>query len=199
MHLRYGVAVLVTSSLLLSACIGTATRNDSAMPSPTPVPRPLSADAATVAYWHTEVEITAEHARYAIAKREEFDWVRRYLRHVRHALDPASEPDGPGLNYGVIATSRQLETSMATRGSDSALAADTRANIVTVRTSAANVAAWANDIMVHSDNILAESSTNALVDMWLETVSRLARAMVSGTEDAPGMQQGKAAFARLQQ
>ena len=195
MYHRFIGAVLTTGTLLLGAYSEAQAKDNAVSPSEKIASGALSAEAGMLKRLRTEAEIAAEHARYAQRRPDDIAWVHRYMRHVRHALDPSSEPDGPGLNYGVLETSERLKKAMAARLPVLSKAA--RVPAETVRAGAANASGWASEIMALSGTILVEESTNALVNSWTKTIEELTAKLLRGSDSAPGIQQAREAFARL--
>lgn len=50
----------------------------------------------------SEAVTALEHARLAMAETEDVAVIRQHLNHVVHALNPALQEEGPGLDYGLI-------------------------------------------------------------------------------------------------
>jgi len=48
-----------------------------------------------------EAKIAQQHAEYAMERLDNLDLIKLHVRHVMHAVDPASHKGGPGLGFGV--------------------------------------------------------------------------------------------------
>jgi hypothetical protein len=48
-----------------------------------------------------EADIALAHSEYALEKPNELDAIKLHVRHVMHAVDPESHPEGPGLGFGL--------------------------------------------------------------------------------------------------
>jgi hypothetical protein len=118
-----------------------------------------------------ESDIAKEHIDFALRKPDDLDWVHRHLRHMRHALAPETEEDGPGLGAGVTEAIRGIVTS--TRGYD-------RWTVQSIARTGANVAQGANDAILLSENALAEKNDPKPVRQWVHTIEVILRHMRQG-------------------
>ena len=105
-----------------------------------------------------ELEIADMHAQLAIQDPSNFSAILLHLHHVRHALDPSSEPSGPGKGYGVIRaakeTAKQIELAATVDGASNTV----KLHSLHVATPANNIAHWGAQIMKISDEVLATKS-----------------------------------------
>ncbi|MFT5393347.1 MAG: hypothetical protein ACI8PT_003548 [Gammaproteobacteria bacterium] len=118
-----------------------------------------------------ESDIAKEHLDFALRKPDDLDWVHRHLRHMRHALAPETEEDGPGLGSGVTEAVRGIATS--TRGYD-------RWTVQSIARTGANVARWTNDAILLSENALAEKTDTKQVMQWVRTIEVILRYLREG-------------------
>lgn len=110
----------------------------------------------------TEAKIAAQHAKLAAADTENLESMQLHIGHVRHAVDPSAEPEGPGKGYGVSKAAKGVVTHimLATKSVGSSEGIETHANHVA--TSARNVVAWCATILAESEKVVnAESAEDA--------------------------------------
>lgn len=98
-----------------------------------------------------EARIAQQHAAFAVKDLEDYDNIRLHTPHVRHAIDPAEEPSGPGKGYGVARAAKAVIAHME-------LAAATGDATDKVKTHAAHVISAANNIVLWCGKIVAKAN-----------------------------------------
>lgn len=112
-----------------------------------------------------EARIAAQHAEFAVESTPNLDAMKMHTVHVRHALDPKAEANGPGLGYGMIHALGGARNHMSfAEGSD-----DASPNI---KNSAGKWRAGANSILERATLIL-ELSDEIMRSTSVEDVSAL--------------------------
>ena len=105
-----------------------------------------------------ELEIADTHAQLAIKDPSNLEAILMHLRHVRHALDPSSEPNGPGKGFGVLRaakeTAKHIELAATVEGASNSV----KLHSLHVATTANNVAHWGGQVMQITDEVLAAKS-----------------------------------------
>ena len=163
-----------------------------------------------------EAAVAAEHIGYAMRKSDDLKWMQRHLHHMRHALDPSTEQDGPGLGAGVIAAAVNIEASMrraSRRVSPQGVRKPTTHQPVyqslnQIRATSENILGWANGALILSDNALAEPKNTTEVAMWVSAINELIKVIrygvdangdgtVSASTHEGGIAQGRATLERL--
>jgi hypothetical protein len=135
-----------------------------------------------------EAKTAADHAGYGKSNPS------AHMPHVRNALDPKTEPNGPGKGYGVIRAAETLiaHMDMARKAPD---ASDSlKMHSEHVITSAKNVAGWAKQAMEKSKDTSAKS---------MDEIAQLTQWILNG-RDANGdgkisWQEGEGGIAQMKQ
>jgi hypothetical protein len=94
-----------------------------------------------------EAKIAAEHAALALKSRESLDQMKLHAAHVIHAIDPTSEPKGPGLGYGVKKAAQGVQQHVE-------LAAKVEGASTTAKNQALYVSRWAANVVIWSDEAI---------------------------------------------
>jgi mono/diheme cytochrome c family protein len=106
-----------------------------------------------------ETDIAAQHAGFAVKDLEDLANIQLHTHHVRHAVDPSTEPEGgPGKGYGIIKAAKGVIQQMEL-ARDSADATDSvKTHSVHVITAANNVVHWAGKILDKAGQITGGAS-----------------------------------------
>ena len=128
-----------------------------------------------------EAQIAAQHAKLAAADTENLESMKLHIRHVRHAVDPSTEPKGPGKGYGVSKAAKGVETHimLATRSVGSSEGIVLHANHVA--TSARNVVAWCTTILAESEKVVSAALAKDALDATRK-ISELAQHILEGVD-----------------
>ena len=131
-----------------------------------------------------EAQIAARHAKLAAADTENLESMKLHIRHVRHAVDPSTEPKGPGKGYGVSKAAKGVATHimLATKSVGSSEAVALHANHVA--TSARNVIAWSTTILAESEKVVSAELAEDAADATRK-IAELAQHVLEGV-DADG-------------
>jgi hypothetical protein len=135
-----------------------------------------------------EAKVAADHAGYGKSNPS------AHMPHVRNALDPKAEPNGPGKGYGVIRAAEAViaHMDMARKAADASDGLKTHSEHVI--TSAKNVVMWAKQAMEKSKDTSAKS---------MDEIVQLTQWILNG-RDANGdgkisWQEGEGGIAQLKQ
>lgn len=131
-----------------------------------------------------EAKTAVQHAGFAASKPDDLGWMQLHSRHVLHAVDPAAEPKGPGLGYGVIkaAAGTIKHIKLAAKSEDASN--NVKAHAVHVATSAENALTRAEEITVLAKRVIASSSAAEAYPL-VQKIQQLATALNAGV-DADG-------------
>ncbi|TDI40472.1 MAG: hypothetical protein E2P02_16855 [Acidobacteria bacterium] len=129
----------------------------------------------------TEAQIAAQHATLAAADTENLESMKLHIRHVRHAVDPSTEPEGPGKGYGVSKAAKGVETHimLATKSVGSSEGIVLHANHIA--TSARNVVAWCTTILAESEKVVSAELAKDAADATRK-IAELARHVLEGVD-----------------
>lgn len=128
-----------------------------------------------------EAKIAAQHAALAMKSEGNLDQMKLHAGHVIHAIDPAVEPKGPGLNYGVkrAAAGVAQHIQLAAKVEGASKNVMTHANHVA--TSASNVATWSDEIVAMAKEV--RSATDAKTAAGhVAHINMLAQQLTSGVD-----------------
>ncbi len=130
-----------------------------------------------------EAEVAAQHAGLA-AGSDDLAGIQRHVAHVLHAIDPSTSERGPGRGYGLARAAEGCarHIGMAGGSDDASDAVKTHSNHV--RTSCANVAAWAESVAEKAAAV-AGATDMAAAKVLAEEIAAMTQAIVSGM-DADG-------------
>lgn len=94
-----------------------------------------------------EAKVAAQHIEFALKDQNDLGSIKLHIGHVLHAVDPETEPNGPGKGYGLIKAAQGVRVHIgASAGSDDA-SDNVRLHTEHVSASAANVVAWGEEIV----------------------------------------------------
>ncbi|MBV41083.1 MAG: hypothetical protein CMM23_20910 [Rhodospirillaceae bacterium] len=133
-----------------------------------------------------EAAIASEHAAYAVADLEDWDVIRTHTAHVRHAIDPAREANGPGKGYGVVAAAEAIVQHM-TFARDTADANESvKLHAKHVLASVANIHFWCSKILDKAAQISGGASPISSAFFAEEIVEHLTWIQHGRDADADG-------------
>ena len=105
-----------------------------------------------------EAEIAKFHVDLAMKQPENLDWLKTHTKHVRHAVDAASESAGPGKGYGVLKAVKGVEQHINFSANSADASQNIKLHAIHVTTSAKNIVNWSGEIMSLSQTVLSSSS-----------------------------------------
>jgi hypothetical protein len=94
-----------------------------------------------------EARTAVQHAALAAKTPDNLDQMKLHVGHVLNAVDPSMEPKGPGLGYGVKKAAAGVAQHVD-------LAAKAEGASAAVKRQAVYAAAWANNVVKWSDEII---------------------------------------------
>ncbi|MCH9674998.1 MAG: hypothetical protein K0U93_26385 [Gammaproteobacteria bacterium] len=59
-----------------------------------------------------EAKLASRHSRFSLKKPADLRWTHTQLHQLRHAIDPKTENNGPGIGYGVIRAAQDIAAEM---------------------------------------------------------------------------------------
>jgi hypothetical protein len=101
-----------------------------------------------------EAEVAARHAGLAVSDLSSLDSIQTHVHHVRHAVDPGTEPKGPGKGYGVLKAAESVETHVNLAAHSTGATEKIKLHATHVATSARNVVTWSKAILAESEKVL---------------------------------------------
>jgi hypothetical protein len=129
----------------------------------------------------TEAEVAAQHAGFAASKPDDLEWMQLHVVHVMHALDPSVEPEGPGLGYGVHRAAQGVAQHVRFAADSEDASDNVKLHATHVETSAGNVVAWSERIIVLGEQVQAAQSASEAAPLVAE-IETLTQAIVAGTD-----------------
>ncbi len=108
-----------------------------------------------------ELGIANRHAQLAASNPADLAGILKNLRSVRHALDPSSEPSGPGRGYGAIRAADDVATHIQLAAKVEGASDNTKTHSPHVATSAGNIAHWGREVIEISGKVLAADSVRS--------------------------------------
>ena len=94
-----------------------------------------------------EANVAIQHAGFAAAKPKDLDYAKFHMAHVRHAIDPSIDGEGPGLGFGFKPASMHV-----VKHTENAIKADGASD--NVKLHGDHVAASARNGVARADEIL---------------------------------------------
>lgn len=138
-----------------------------------------------------EARIAEQHAAFAAQKPDDLRWMKGHVRHVRHAIDPATERRGPGLGYGVLRAARGVATQIGLAAAAADASPNIRLHAAHVALCVKNVVKWSNRIIVLSKNVLAARNNSREVRQaaaWVREIHATTRQLLNGSDlDGDGL------------
>jgi hypothetical protein len=130
-----------------------------------------------------EARVAVLHARLA-AKAASLDDMKLHAGHVVHALDPATEPTGPGAGYGVrkAATGAAQHLEFAAKADGATAAVTTHA--ADVSSSLSNVLQWVDQAIAAAQKIRAARDTTEAAAVAADLVALTQRISDEGLQPA---------------
>lgn len=127
-----------------------------------------------------ELRVARQHATYAARRGSKIGWVTEHTHHLRHALDPSTEPDGPGLGFGVDKSINRFGTTLAKIEGEAM--GSTRADINAARSIVSNLRGWTNEAHIYIANALAETKDATKMEPWTALVKLRLDAIAEGVD-----------------
>ncbi len=128
-----------------------------------------------------EAEIAIQHAGFAMQKPDTLKWQQTHIGHVLHAVDPAVEPQGPGLGYGVVKAATGVAQHINFAAESEGASKNVKAHSVHVATSAGNTVDWAKQIVELGKQVrAAKSATEAAAKV--RQIQVLTKQLVDGVD-----------------
>ncbi|MHA1564392.1 MAG: hypothetical protein ACTSX7_03675 [Alphaproteobacteria bacterium] len=128
-----------------------------------------------------EAEIAAQHAGFAAQQPNNLEWMKIHVGHVLHAVDPAVEPEGPGLGYGVIKAAGGAAKHINFAAESDDASDNVRAHAVHVTASSENTVTRANDIVALGKRALAAASAEDVAAL-VQQIAVLADQLLVGVD-----------------
>ena len=127
-----------------------------------------------------EIKIAVQHAGFSGAKKDNLEWMKTHTRHVRHAVDPSTEPTQKvGKGYGVMKAAKGVAAHIGFSSASDDASKNVTLHALHVKTSADNVAALGKRIINLSKSVLAaESASDA--KPGVEMIEELSQRMLQG-------------------
>ena len=129
----------------------------------------------------SEAEVAAQHAGFAASRPDDLDWMKLHVGHVLHAIDPSSEPQGPGLGYGVHRAAQGVAQHVGFAADSEDASDNVKLHAAHVETSAGNVVAWSERVVELGQQVQAASSAGGAAPLVVE-METLTQAIVAGTD-----------------
>ncbi|MBI3993102.1 MAG: hypothetical protein HY342_07495 [Candidatus Lambdaproteobacteria bacterium] len=145
-----------------------------------------------------EAAVAAQHAGFMAGKTDNLQWMQTHARHVRHAIDPSSEPGGgPGKGYGVLKSAQGVVAHIGFAAKSPDASDNVKLHAVHIATSAQDAVEWAQRIMTLSGQVLAARSADEAAGPARE-IQTLATQIVEGA-GAKSWKQGEGGIAQARQ
>lgn len=149
-----------------------------------------------------EAGIAETHAGFAVSRPDDLDWMKLHASHVLHAIDPAAEPNGPGLGFGVAKAASGVSAHIGFAAESDAASDNVKLHATHVATSAGNVAGWAAEIVDLVGQVRAASEPGAAAPL-VERIHVLTLAILNGIDangdGSVGWQQNEGGLAQADQ
>ena len=102
-----------------------------------------------------EAKVAMAHIEFALANPGDMGAIRLHTAHVLHAVDPESEPSGPGKGYGLIKAAKGARTHVAAAAQSDDASDNVRLHAEHVGASLANVVGWGEEIVMLARRVKA--------------------------------------------
>jgi len=143
----------------------------------------LPGDMSLLGALEAEAEIVRQHAEFANSDLENVENIRLHITHVRHAIDPAQEPEGgPGKGVGLINAARDVRDAMQEVGNDPNASAAAKEKAASIAEAAGNIVGWSEEILSRSGQIVGGASPVASA-FFAEEILELTGWILSGADD----------------
>jgi hypothetical protein len=125
--------------------------------------------------------VAAAHANYAVNAAGNLGAMKMHAGHVRHAIDPTLESNGPGLGYGLIkaAEGATLHITLASEAADASAAVKSHTVHVVASLNAAVTRSKA--AMIEADAIIAAPDTTVALEHAVK-LAELTKAALMGMD-----------------
>ena len=127
-----------------------------------------------------EAEVAAQHAGLAAAA-EDLGGIQRHTTHVLHALDASTSERGPGKGYGLIQAASGCAQHIGMAGESDDASGAVKTHSTHVKTSCANVVAWAESIVAKAAEVAAATDM-AAAKALADEIAAMTQAILSGTD-----------------
>ncbi len=128
-----------------------------------------------------EAPIAAQHAGLAARDLSNLSSMQTHTRHVRHAVDAASESGGPGKGYGIVKAAQGVSRHIGLASNAGDASDNVKLHAEHVKSSADNVVSWGQEIMQLSERVLS-ASTAAQAAPLVQQLQELTQHIVDGTD-----------------
>ncbi|HSA80913.1 MAG TPA: hypothetical protein VLE23_08815 [Geminicoccaceae bacterium] len=128
-----------------------------------------------------EADVAVQHAGFAASRPDDLDWMKLHVVHVVHAVDPAAEPAGPGLGYGVEQAAAGVAKHVGFAAESEGASDNVKLHAEHVATSAENVVQWSERIVDLGAAVEAATSAQAAAPIVAE-IETLTIAVRNGTD-----------------
>jgi hypothetical protein len=128
-----------------------------------------------------EAEVVAQHAGFAASRPDDLEWMKLHVVHVLHAVDPAVEPEGPGLGYGVQRAAQGVAQHARFAANSEDASDNVKLHATHVETSAGNVVLWSQRIVELGQQVPSASSSAEATPLVAE-IETLTQAILVGTD-----------------
>lgn len=128
-----------------------------------------------------EAKVAVQHAGFAASKPAILGWMKIYIGHVLHAVDPSVEPKGPGLGYGVIKATKGAAQHVGFSAKSEGASKNVKTHAVHVDTSANNVMTWGKEIVVLCKKVMASNSVTEVASI-VTKIKRLSGQLLTGLD-----------------
>ena len=127
-----------------------------------------------------EIKIAVQHSGFSIKRGANLAWMKTHVRHVRHAVDPSTEPTQKvGKGYGVLKAAKGVADHIGFAAAADGASKNVKAHAVHVKASAENVEALAKRIIKLSKSVLAAESAD-VARPGVEMIEELSQRMWQG-------------------
>ncbi len=149
-----------------------------------------------------EAPIAAQHAGLAARDLSNLGSMQTHTRHVRHAVDAASESGGPGKGYGIVKAAQGVAQHIGLASNAGDASDNVKRHTEHVKSSAENVVKWGQEVMQLSEKVLS-ASTAAQAAPSVQQIQELTQHIVDGTDangdGRVGWQTGEGGVAQAKQ
>ena len=118
---------------------------------------------------------------FALRHPDKMAWVHTQIRHARHALDPALEPEGPGDGLGLMPAARRLRDHMRLMATEAGGKPASIVRAQRIAICAENVRSWSETMVTLSENVVGDDDVKR-IRASLDAMQRLARELRAGAD-----------------
>ncbi|MEM7255073.1 MAG: hypothetical protein AAF493_27040 [Pseudomonadota bacterium] len=117
-----------------------------------------------------DVATAARHARFALRRSGEIDWLRTQVQQLRFALSPDLEPSGPGTGYGALRAAQDIASEMKDARDTPSASPQVKQYADDMVRVAAHVEKVVDDAIGFTENMLSEPEA-ANAAPWVESLN----------------------------